>query len=123
MLKNYIKIAWRNIWKNKLFSAINIISLAIGLSASFVIGLMVYYDFTFDKFHKNGDRIYRIAIEFITPEETNYFNGVNAVLADALKTEVTGLESVSAVFKYDPLKVETEKGDEVFKKQIGRAHV
>ncbi|MGB5941777.1 MAG: FtsX-like permease family protein [Leeuwenhoekiella sp.] len=115
MLRNYIKIAWRNIWKNKLFSAINIISLAIGLSASFVIGLMVYYDFTFDKFHKDGDRIYRVVPQFIGLEGTSYFNGVNAVLADALKTEVTGLESVSAFFTYKPLKVETETRDEVFK--------
>ena len=48
MFKNYIKIAWRNIWKNKLFSAINIISLAIGLSASFVIGLMVWQSGSLD---------------------------------------------------------------------------
>ena len=68
MLKNYIKIAWRNIWKNKLFSAINVISLAIGLSASFVIGLMVYYDFSFDTFHEDGDRIYRVVTDFETPQ-------------------------------------------------------
>ncbi|WBL22291.1 ABC transporter permease [Zunongwangia sp. HRR-M8] len=116
MLKNYIKIAWRNIWKNKLFSVINIISLAIGLSASFVIGLMVYYDFTFDKFHKDGDRIYRITTQFISPEETEHFGGVNAVLADALRENVSGLESVSSFFRYEPLKVETDARNKVFKK-------
>ena len=50
--------------KNKVFSLINIIGLTIGLSASFVIGLMVYYDYTFDDFHKDGDRIYRVVTDF-----------------------------------------------------------
>ena len=116
MLKNYIKIAWRNIWNNKLFSFINVISLAIGFSASFVIGLMVYYDFTFDTFHKDRDRIYRTTTQFISPEETDHFNGVNALLADALKQDVSGLENVSAFYTYRPLKVEVESRDLVFKK-------
>ncbi|MCL6216987.1 ABC transporter permease [Zunongwangia pacifica] len=116
MFKNYIKIAWRNIWNNKLFSFINVISLAIGFSASFVIGLMVYYDFTFDKFHKDGDRIYRTTTQFLSPEGTDHFSGVNSVLADALKQNVSGLESVNAFYDYEPLKVEVESRDVVFKK-------
>jgi ABC-type antimicrobial peptide transport system permease subunit len=116
MLKNYIKIAWRNIWKNKIFSAINIISLAIGLSASFVIGLMVYYEFTFDKFHKDGERTYRITTQFISPDGTDHFSGVNAMLADALKQNGSGLEDVSFFYTYDPLKVETQSAERLFKK-------
>ena len=50
MIKNYLKIAWRNITKNKVFSLINIIGLTIGLSASFVIGLIIYYDTAYDTF-------------------------------------------------------------------------
>ena len=51
MIRNYLKIAFRNIWKNKVFSLINIVGLSIGLSASFVIGIIIYNDLTFDKFH------------------------------------------------------------------------
>lgn len=51
MIKNYLKIAWRNIWKNKIFSAINIIGLSIGMAACIVIMLFVTYEKSFDNFH------------------------------------------------------------------------
>ena len=59
MIKNYLKIAFRGFWKHKLFTLINIIGLSIGISAALVIYLIVHFDFTFDKFHKDGDRTYR----------------------------------------------------------------
>src|SRR5690554_3289806 len=98
MIRNYIKIAWRNIWKNKLFSVINILSLAIGLSASFVIGMMVYYDFTFDKFHADGDRIYRVTSDYYSSEGVSNFQGVAAPLGGALQEGATGVETVSSFF-------------------------
>jgi ABC-type antimicrobial peptide transport system permease subunit len=60
MLKNYIKIAWRNITKNKLFSVINILGLAIGLACSILILLWVQDEQSFDKFHTKHSRIYRV---------------------------------------------------------------
>ena len=74
MFKNYIKIAFRNILKHKVFSFINVIGLTIGLSASFIIGLMVYYEYTFDNFHKDEDRIYRVVSDFISPDKTFTFS-------------------------------------------------
>ncbi|MFI8377445.1 FtsX-like permease family protein [Leeuwenhoekiella sp. NPDC079379] len=97
MFRNYIKIAWRNIWKNKLFSAINILSLAIGLSASFVIGVMVYYDFTFDTFHKDRDRIYRVVSDFEVPQGNIKNGGVAPPMRLAVKEDLTGIEK-SAYF-------------------------
>src|ERR1700704_2559079 len=58
MIKNYLKTAWRNLWKNKVFSAINIIGLAIGMAACTVIMLFVFYEKSFDNFHKKN--IYRL---------------------------------------------------------------
>ena len=58
MIKNYLKIAWRNIWKNKVFSAINIIGLSIGMAACIVIMLFVTYEKSFDNFHTKN--IYRL---------------------------------------------------------------
>ncbi len=57
MLANNFKIAFRTFRNNKLFSFINIAGLAIGISASLVIYLIVQYEYSFDKFHKDGDRI------------------------------------------------------------------
>lgn len=116
MLKNYLKIAFRNIWKNKMFSLINIIGLSIGLSAAFVIGLMVYYDATFDKFHTDGDRIYRVTTEFNTPEGNFYNPGVTVSLAQALKDlEMAELETVAQFLTTYPLNVENKASETLFK--------
>lgn len=58
MIKNYLKTAWRNIWKNKVFSAINIIGLSIGMAACIVIMLFVSYEKSFDNFHTKN--IYKL---------------------------------------------------------------
>ena len=60
MFKNYFKIAFRNLWKNKGYSAINIIGLAIGIATCLLISLYVLDELSYDKFNKNADRIYRI---------------------------------------------------------------
>jgi putative ABC transport system permease protein len=58
MIKNYFKIAWRNIWKNKVFSTINIVGLAVGMAAFMVIMMFVAYEKSFDNFHTKN--IYRL---------------------------------------------------------------
>ena len=63
MLKNYLKIAWRNLVKNKTFSIINISGLAIGLSCFLLISLYVLDEISFDRFHDKAQRIYRIHSE------------------------------------------------------------
>ena len=60
MFKNYFKTAWRNLWKNKTFSFINIIGLTIGLTSFLLIALYIFDELTFDRFHANADNIYRI---------------------------------------------------------------
>lgn len=58
MFKDYFKIAWRNLWKNKVYSAINILGLAIGMAACIVILLFVFYEKSFDRFHTKN--LYRL---------------------------------------------------------------
>lgn len=60
MIKNYFKIAWRNLVKSKGYSAINIGGLAVGMAVAMLIGLWVYEELTFDKYHKNYDRIAQV---------------------------------------------------------------
>jgi putative ABC transport system permease protein len=60
MLKNYIKIAFRNLQKNKVFSLVNIAGLTIGLAAFWLIALYVADELSFDRYHQNADRIYRV---------------------------------------------------------------
>ena len=60
MLKNYFKIAWRNMTKNKGYSAINIGGLAVGMAVAMLIAFWIYDELSYDKFHKNYDRIARV---------------------------------------------------------------
>jgi putative ABC transport system permease protein len=95
MFKNYFIVAVRNFWRNKVFSLINIIGLSIGISAALVIYLIVYYDFSFDKFHKDGDRIYRVVSNFIFSGDSFKNSGIPVPLAKAVKDEASGLDIVS----------------------------
>ena len=94
MFKNYFKTAWRNLERNKTFSAINILGLAIGINASLVIYLLVNYNFTFDKFEKDGDCIYRFVSNFNFSGETYRNSGVTNPLAGAMKKELTGFDAI-----------------------------
>ena len=61
MLKNYLKIAFRNLSRNKLYSSINIFGLAAGLAVCLLIMLYILDEKSYDQHHKDGDRIYRLA--------------------------------------------------------------
>jgi len=64
MLRSYLKIAWRNLVGNPLFSAINIVGLAIGLACCIIITLFVRYEMSYDKHWDDADRIYRVTRDF-----------------------------------------------------------
>ncbi len=66
MLKNYLKIAFRNITGNPLFSAINIIGLSIGLACCIIITLFVQYETSYDKHWQDADRIHRVTRDFFS---------------------------------------------------------
>jgi putative ABC transport system permease protein len=76
MLRNYLKTAFRNLWKNKGFSAINIIGLAIGLATCLLIMIYVMDELSYDRYNKKADRIYRVDGEI-------KFGGNHMVLAVA----------------------------------------
>jgi putative ABC transport system permease protein len=63
MLSNYLKVALRNLWKNKTFSAINIFGLAIGITTCFLISLYVMDELSYDRFNKKSERIYRVNVD------------------------------------------------------------
>ncbi|WP_262893100.1 ABC transporter permease [Nonlabens antarcticus] len=93
---------------------INIISLSIGLSASFVIGMMVYYDFTFDKFHEDGDRIYRLVTDIEDAQGIDYNSGITATLRLATNTSITGIEQSAFFYKWWVGKVKADSSDQIF---------
>ena len=65
MLRNYVKITWRNIKSNKLYSFINIFGLAIGLTCCLLITLYIVHEASYDRYHKNIDQLYELATTFV----------------------------------------------------------
>jgi len=96
MIKNYFTIALRNFRKNKFFSLINISGLAIGISAALVIYLLVQFEFSFDSFRKDSGGIYRVVTDIIFPGDVKFkSSGVPMPMAKAVRTDLTGLETVT----------------------------
>lgn len=122
MYKNYFIVAFRNFWRNKIFTAINVLGLAIGISAALVIYLIVYFDFSFDQFHKDGNRIYRVVSDMNFSGEPYHNSGVPFPLAAATRNEVTGIEDITAFYLYYQPKVSIENAANtkplVFKNQL-----
>jgi putative ABC transport system permease protein len=85
MIKNYIKIAFRNLWRHKGFSLINIIGLAIGMTAAFLIFMYVRFELSYDNFNEKSDHIYRIVSDIKTPTETLNWSSSIAPIGPALQ--------------------------------------
>lgn len=71
MIRHYLKIAGRNLWKHKIFSGINLIGLTVGITACLLIGLFIADEWKFDKFHTNRDRIVRTTMEYKGNNDVN----------------------------------------------------
>jgi putative ABC transport system permease protein len=85
MIKNYFKTAWRNLWKNKSFSLINVLGLALGLTCSLLIMLWVNDEYRVDAFHKNGARLYSVIERQYRDGQVSAFHGGPGIMADEMK--------------------------------------
>jgi putative ABC transport system permease protein len=95
MFKNYFKTAWRNLKKNKVYSFINIGGLAIGMSVAMVIGLWVWDELSFDKSHKNYDRIAQVWQFVKFGAEKSSYNSLPIPLAAELRDKYADFDAVS----------------------------
>jgi putative ABC transport system permease protein len=92
MIKNYLKIAWRNLWRNKFFSTINILGLALGMACSVLIILWVQNELSVDSFHKNSDRLYAVIERQYYDHKVMGQYSVPGVLADEMKKALPQVE-------------------------------
>ena len=93
IFKNYLKIAFRNFIRHKLFSFINVFGLAIGLSICMIIGLWVQRELSYDCFHKNAHRIYRIERELFRDNLYSRWPITSGLYKDALVSDYPEIES------------------------------
>jgi len=115
MLKNYFKIAWRNLIKNKVFSFINIFGLMIGLTSFLLISLYIFDELTFDRFHKNADNIYRI-IEWKTPPEGKQIKlgSVAYQISEKAKSDFAEIKDAARITALGRVNVATLENTNVF---------
>jgi len=97
MLQNYLKIAFRNLSRNKLFSSINIFGLAAGLAVCLLIMLYIFDELSYDKHHKDGDRTYRLA--YITGTGDDW-SAQPAPVAFTMKAEMPEVQEVTRLLKF-----------------------
>ena len=95
MIRNYIKTSSRNLMRNKLFSSINIIGLAISMSVGLLLIAFVLDLYSYDRFNENGDRIYRITSVVKTHRERGKFATTSIKTGTLIREKVTGVEDVT----------------------------
>ena len=94
MLKNYFKIAFRSLWRHKGFTLLNIIGLAVGMAAFFLIFQYVRFEYSYDDFVTKQDRIYRLVADVKTQSETQHGWTTSMPMAIHLKKEYPEIEDI-----------------------------
>lgn len=106
MLKNYIKIAWRNLIRDRTYSAINIIGLTIGLSACMLLVLFARFQLSYDTFHENVDRVYRMTTLTEASNEVIESIYTPVPLVHILKEEVPEVEKATHISRANRVRIE-----------------
>ena len=101
MWQNYLKVAWRNLVRQKGYSLINIAGLTVGLTCSFLIMLWVKHELSFDRFHVNADRIYRVLMADHQPEGTEIHPWLPFPVGRALREQVPEIVAASRTAQDD----------------------
>src|SRR4051812_9410722 len=94
---NMIKVAWRSAVRQKQFTVLNLLGLTLGIATCLVIGLYVYEESTYDTFHVNKDRIYRINQPMIWGNWSGQFSATGPGIAEAIKSDIPDFEQVTRI--------------------------
>ena len=98
MFRNYLKTAFRNLGKNKLYSGINIIGLTIGLAACLLIGVFINHELSYDKFNTNADRIVRVTMEYSNAGTVNTTATTGTKVGPQFKRTFPAVEEYTRTF-------------------------
>src|SRR6187200_1294234 len=99
MINNYLKIAWRNLMKNKIFSFINVFGLSIGLTCCMLIALYLHKELSYDTHHKNANSIYQLGTNFVKEGKEDRTANTPAPMAKAMQMEFPEIEKTTRLLK------------------------
>jgi putative ABC transport system permease protein len=114
MFKSYLKIALRNMIQQKGYSIINILGLSLGIASCILIMLYVKQELSYDRFHRDCERIYRIEVEDIRPEGKGIYASTPAPYTPVLKEDYPEIEKITRVYFMDRKLVATASGGKKF---------
>jgi len=100
MIRNYIKIAFRNLWRHKGFSLINIVGLAVGMTAFMLIFMYVRFELSYDKFHAKADQVYRLNVDIKSANDVMKESWSSAPMGPALKADFPEVLESTRLFPY-----------------------
>lgn len=118
MIKNYFTIAWRSLWKEKVFTGLNIIGLSVAFAVSLLLSMYALFELSYDRFHKNTDSIYQIYATQQTSTGPIVYTSKPIPFASTLQKEVPGVELIT---RYNSAVVRVTNGDKEL--QLGAAYV
>src|SRR5258708_4016525 len=101
LLKDHFKVAFRTLTRNKTYSLINVLGLTIGVVSCMLAYLITHHDLTFDNFHPDGDRVYRIIGERIwSTGDINPVNSFSSPLPNAIREEIHGVTEIAPIYPF-----------------------
>jgi putative ABC transport system permease protein len=113
MLKNYLKIALRNLRTNRTYTFLNILGLGMGMTSAILIFLFLQYHLSTDRHHANFDRTYRVVLDLLLDEGTESSSDASIPLATALSMDYSQIEAVGFVQKIPDAILASNKGKNV----------
>lgn len=103
MLKNYLKIAWRNLWKDKTFTFLSVIGLSVAFGVAILLAMAGFFDLSYDKFHTNADDIYKVYSVKQSTKGPQPSVSHPAPLIKAIKADVPGVEKASRYLQQEAI--------------------
>ncbi|WP_293307047.1 ABC transporter permease [Pedobacter sp. UBA5917] len=118
MFRLNLKIAWRNLWKNKGYTLINILGLSVGMASCILIFIFIRFQLSFDEGYKNAGRIYRVVTDWKYNAFDDFSAGVPIPFTAAARNEIAGIEKIGAIAKLDDIiHIKDNTGREILKSQ------
>jgi putative ABC transport system permease protein len=119
MIKNYLKIAWRNLWKHKFYTFINVFGLALSIACSIILFQFINYHSGFDRYHREAKNIYRVVHSLTFDDGVPlYDHGAPLALARDLKANDPKVKDIGVLLRMHDINVTITQGDKAGKKMF-----
>ncbi|AEE51535.1 ABC transporter permease [Haliscomenobacter hydrossis] len=119
MLKNYFKIAWRSLLRNRTYTLLNAVGLTVGIVCALMLYTVIQFERSYDTHHQKKDRIYRLVTDMETPEGPNLTGAIPYPVPATLKAEYPQIENVSFYIGGGPGQITVEKSNQKFREASG----